>query len=107
MVKFVAVGSLAQKTNTAVILLTRAADVFIKEGLPLTLCPRKTPSSAVHIENMLKLGRLGVKIVPPMPWFYNRPKHIEEIIGNTCMKVMNQLHVETDSSGRWLGTLQF
>ena len=51
-------------------LLERAADVMLKEGKPLLLLPRETPLSAIHLENMLKLSRLGVRIIPAMPGFY-------------------------------------
>ena len=54
-------------------LLERAADVIIKESRPLVLVPRETPLSAIHLENLLKLARLGIKIVPPMPGFYSKP----------------------------------
>lgn len=55
-------------------LIERAADVVIKEGRPLLLSPREMPFSAIHLENMLKLARLGVKIAPPVPAFYHQPK---------------------------------
>ncbi|HYQ47909.1 MAG TPA: UbiX family flavin prenyltransferase, partial [Thermodesulfovibrionales bacterium] len=61
-------------------LIQRAADVTMKEGRPLLLCPREMPFSAVHLENMLKLARLGVKIAPPVPGFYHKPGSIDDII---------------------------
>lgn len=61
-------------------LLERAADVTIKEARPLVLVPRETPLSAIHLENMLTLARLGVRIVPPMPAFYLRPSTVAEIV---------------------------
>jgi 4-hydroxy-3-polyprenylbenzoate decarboxylase len=61
-------------------LLLRAADVIIKEGGPLLLCPRETPLSPLHLENMLKLARIGVRIVPPVPAFYHRPENLEDMM---------------------------
>lgn len=61
-------------------LLERAADVTLKEQRPLTLVPRETPLSVIHLENLLALARLGVRIVPPMPQFYLRPQTADEII---------------------------
>ena len=54
-------------------LISRTAGVMIKEERKLILCPRETPLSAIHLENMLKLSRIGVRIIPPMPAFYNNP----------------------------------
>ena len=61
-------------------LLERAADVTIKEGRRLVLVPRETPLSAIHLENMLTLARLGVRIVPPMPAFYLLPTTVAEVV---------------------------
>ena len=85
-------------------LVSRAAGVTLKEGRRLILCPRETPLSAVHLENMLKLARLGVRIVPPMPAFYNAPMTIEDIIENHTMKVLDQLGLSNESQRRWTGT---
>src|SRR3972149_5010558 len=63
-------------------LVHRAADVVLKEGRKLVLVPRETPLSQVHLENLLKLARQGVAIVPPMPAFYNRPKSVEDIVNH-------------------------
>lgn len=82
-------------------LLTRAADVTLKERRPLVLCPRETPLSTIHLENMLKLSRLGVQIVPPMPSFYHRPKEIEDLIHYQILRVLDQLHLYEDDQRRW------
>lgn len=69
-------------------LVERAADVTIKEGRPLLLVPREAPLSAIHLENMLKLARLGVRIVPPMPQFYLRPQTADEIVDRITRRVL-------------------
>ncbi len=84
-------------------LIARAADVTLKEGRKLVLCPRETPLSAIHLENMLKLARLGVVIAPPAPAFYNDPKSIEDIIKNHTMKVLDQFGISYDERKRWNG----
>ena len=82
-------------------LLQRAADVTIKERRPLVLVPRETPLSAIHLENMLKLARLNVAIVPAMPGFYHRPTSIEELIDMQIMKVTDQMGLKIDLAKRW------
>lgn len=79
----------------------RAADVMLKEGKPLLLLPRETPLSAIHLENMLKLARLGVRIIPPMPGFYGHPQSIEDIVNFVVGKVLDQLGVEHRLGKRW------
>jgi 4-hydroxy-3-polyprenylbenzoate decarboxylase len=66
-------------------LVHRAADVCLKEGRPLILVPRESPFNTIHLENMLKLSRLGVRIIPAMPAFYYQPKTIEDLVEHfTC-----------------------
>lgn len=84
-------------------LISRSAGVTIKEGRKLILCPRESPLSAIHLENMLKLSRIGVRIVPPMPAFYNKPKDIEEIINHHVMKILDQFGIQYDIAKRWNG----
>jgi polyprenyl P-hydroxybenzoate/phenylacrylic acid decarboxylase-like protein len=84
-------------------LISRTAGVMIKEGRKLVLCPRETPLSAIHLENMLKLSRIGVSIVPPMPAFYNNPQNIEDIINHHVMKVLDQFSIKFDKASRWNG----
>lgn len=74
-------------------LITRAADVCIKENRRLVLTPRECPLSAIHLENMLKLSQLGIRIVPPIPAFYRKPESIEEIVDFTVEKIMVQLDI--------------
>jgi 4-hydroxy-3-polyprenylbenzoate decarboxylase len=72
-------------------LLERAADVTIKEGRRLVLVPRETPLSAIHLENMLTLARLGVRVVPPMPAFYLLPQTVDEIVEALVERVLQAL----------------
>lgn len=82
-------------------LIPRAAGVMLKERRRLVLCPRETPLSAIHLENMLRLARLGVSIVPPMPVFYNAPQTIDDIIASHTMKVLDQFGLDADTARRW------
>lgn len=84
-------------------LLLRAADVVLKEGRPLLLVPRETPLNAIHLENMLKLARLGVKIVPASPGFYHRPQTIPELVDMLVGKICDQIKLEHDLFERWQG----
>jgi 4-hydroxy-3-polyprenylbenzoate decarboxylase len=84
-------------------LLMRAADVAMKEGRPLYIVPRETPLSAIHLENMLKLARLGVRIIPAMPGFYHRPKNMDELINMMVGKICDQIGVEHTLFERWQG----
>jgi 4-hydroxy-3-polyprenylbenzoate decarboxylase len=75
-------------------LLERAADVVLKEGRPLALVPREAPLSAIHLENMLKLARLGVRIIPPMPQFYLRPQTADEVVDRIVRRCLAVLGIE-------------
>jgi flavin prenyltransferase len=95
-------GSLARiAAGLSGTLLERAADVMIKEGKPLLLLPRETPFSAIHLENMLKLARLGVRIIPAMPGFYGHPQTIDDIVNFVVGKLLDQLGVEHSLYKRW------
>lgn len=87
-------------------LIHRAADVMIKERRPLVLVVRETPLSAIHLENMLKLARLGVTIMPPVPAFYNRPRSIETMVDHTVARVFDQFGLRLDMAERWEGALR-
>lgn len=82
-------------------LVERAADVTIKEGRPLLLSPREMPFSAIHLENMLKLARLGVKIAPPVPGFYHKPKSIDDMIDFLAGKILDAMGIEHHIYTRW------
>lgn len=82
-------------------LIVRAADVTLKERRPLVLCPRETPLNAIHLENMLKLSRLGVSILPPVPSFYHHPRRIEDLIDYHVARVLDQFRIETAAAQRW------
>ena len=86
-------------------LIHRAADVMIKERRPLVLMVRETPLSAIHLENMLKLARLGVTILPPVPAFYNEPGSIDEIVDYTVVRALDQFGFKIDLGERWRGGL--
>lgn len=82
-------------------LITRAADVTIKERRKLVMVVRETPFSPIHLENMLKLSNLGVVIMPPVPSFYNKPKTIEDIIRQTTGRIFDQLGIDNSLVKRW------
>lgn len=84
-------------------LLTRAADVTIKEGRKLVLVPRETPLSAIHLENMLKLARLGVRVMPACPGFYHNPRSVAALVDMMAGKVCDALGVEHELYSRWTG----
>ena len=82
-------------------LLERAADVMIKEQRNLILVVRETPLSPIHLENMLKLSRIGVTIMPANPGFYYQPQSIEEIIDFMVARILDHLDVEHALTPRW------
>ncbi len=84
-------------------LIHRAADCTIKEGRKLILVPRETPLSAIHLENMLKLSRLGVRIVPPMPAFYSARNTVRDLIDFVVGKVLDQMDLTHMLFPRWVG----
>lgn len=84
-------------------LIERAADVVIKEGRQLLLSPREMPFSAIHLENMLKLARLGVKIAPPVPAFYHKPKNLNDMVNFIVGKILDTFSIEHALFKRWGG----
>ena len=83
-------------------LIHRAADVVLKERRQLVLAVREAPLNEIHLENMLKLSRMGVVIAPPMPAFYAQPTNIDDIVNYTCVRLLDQLGIHVDTT-RWAG----
>lgn len=82
-------------------LINRAADVMLKEQRKLILVPREAPFSAIHLENMLKLARLGVCIMPPNPGFYFRPQTLDDVIDFVVARILDQAGIEHTLQARW------
>jgi 4-hydroxy-3-polyprenylbenzoate decarboxylase len=98
-------GTLAAIANgIARDLIHRAADVMMKESRPLILVPRETPLNAIHLENMLKLARLGVRIIPAMPGFYHYPKTIDDLVDHFIYRLLDHLGVAHEQQTRWEGS---
>jgi 4-hydroxy-3-polyprenylbenzoate decarboxylase len=83
-------------------LLSRAADVILKERRKLVILPRETPLSEIHLENMLRLTKMGVIILPPMPAFYNKPETVDDIINHTIARTLDQYGIDNQLTKRWL-----
>ena len=82
-------------------LIERAADVMLKERRPLLLLARETPFSEIHLENMLKLARMGVTVMPASPGFYNRPQTIDELVDFMVARMLDHLNIEHQLQPRW------
>lgn len=82
-------------------LIQRAADVCIKENRKLVIVPRETPLSPIHLENMLKLSRLGVCVLPAMPGFYHYPKDVDDLLNFVVTKILDQFGIDTGLIQRW------
>ena len=86
-------------------LIHRAADVILKERRKLVLVVRESPFNEIHLENMLKLARMGVVILPPVPAFYNNPQNLDDMINHITMRVIDQFDIHLDVMNRWDGVL--
>ena len=95
-------GTLAEiSMGLAKNLLCRAADVSLKENRKLIIVPRETPLNAIHLENMLKLSRLGVTILPAVPGFYHKPQSIDDLINFIVGKILDSLSIENTLFTKW------
>lgn len=86
-------------------LIHRAADVILKERRKLVLVVRESPLNDIHLENMLKLSRMGVVILPPMPAFYNHPHSIDDMVDHMVMRTLDQFDIHLDLTERWEGEM--
>jgi 4-hydroxy-3-polyprenylbenzoate decarboxylase len=94
-------GAIASGAGTN--LIHRAADVTMKEGRRLVLVPREAPYNAIHLENMLRLSRAGVHIIPASPGFYHRPRTITELVDHLVFRILDHLKVPHSPSTQWQG----
>ena len=85
-------------------LVSRAADVMLKEGRKLVLCVRDTPFNRVHLENMLRAQQAGGVIMPTVPAFYHQPKTIDDLVTQYVCRVLAQIGLRQDKMYRWMGT---
>jgi|SRR5580704_9583180 4-hydroxy-3-polyprenylbenzoate decarboxylase len=84
-------------------LVHRAADVILKERRKLVLVVREAPLHEIHLENMLKLSRMGVVILPPLPAFYNHPRSVDDIVNHIVMRILDQFDIHIELRERWEG----
>ena len=82
-------------------LLTRAADVMLKERRTLVVVPRETPLGLVHLENLTQLARLGATVLPAMPSFYGQPRSIDDVLDTVVGRVLDHLGLVHDVLRRW------
>lgn len=94
-------GAIASGAGTN--LIHRAADVTLKENRKLVIVPRETPYNAIHLENMLKLSRIGAQILPASPGFYHRPKTIAELVNHLCFRILDQFDIPHSKKTQWTG----
>jgi flavin prenyltransferase len=97
-------GAIAQGVGEN--LIHRAADVVLKERRRLVLVVRETPLSEIHLENMLKLSRMGGVILPPMPAFYTNPVTLDDMVEQTVARILDQFGLESATAPRWTGQMQ-
>ena len=86
-------------------LIPRAADVVLKERRRLVLGVREAPFHEIHLENMLKLTRMGAIVSPPVPAFYNRPRSIDDLVDHTVTRMLDLFGLHTTDTARWDGEM--
>jgi len=86
-------------------LIHRAADVVLKERRKLVLAVREAPLSDIHLENMLKLSRMGAVVMPPMPAFYTRPQSLDDVVNHTVARLLDQFGIDAPGMARWNGEM--
>ncbi len=94
-------GAIASGAGTN--LIHRAADVCLKEQRKLVIVPRETPFNQIHLENMLKLARMGACILPASPGFYHKPKTIDELVTRLCYRILDQFDIPHSKKSEWTG----
>jgi 4-hydroxy-3-polyprenylbenzoate decarboxylase len=87
-------------------LIHRAADVVLKERRRLVLAVRESPLSEIHLENMIKLARMGVSICPPTPAFYNHPHSVDDLVAYSVTRLLDQLGIHATAGERWAGDMR-
>jgi len=92
-------GRIAHGISSSV--LSRCADVALKERIPLVVVPREAPLSAVHLENMLTLARAGADILPACPGFYHRPATVAEMVDFVVSRILQQIGIDAGLTSRW------
>jgi 4-hydroxy-3-polyprenylbenzoate decarboxylase len=93
------IGSLAAGVTTN--LVTRAADVHLKEHRKLILVPRETPLSLIHLENMVRVTQAGAVVLPAMPGWYHRPRRLEDLVDFIVARICDQLGIANSLAPRW------
>jgi flavin prenyltransferase len=86
-------------------LIVRAADVTLKERRRLVVIARETPLSEIHLENLLRLARVGVTVVPPTPAFYAHPQTVGDVVDHIVVRTLDQVGIRVEESPRWTGAL--
>ena len=98
------VGRIA--SGVATDLMERCADVHLKEGRPLVICPRETPWNLIHLRNLTALAEAGARIAPPAPAWYHQPQSLEEMVDFLVIRVFDCLGYELGQLQRWTGPIQ-
>ncbi|MGW1276088.1 non-oxidative hydroxyarylic acid decarboxylases subunit B [Streptomyces tsukubensis] len=91
------------RTGYADGLITRAADVTLKERRRLVLVPRETPLGEIHLDHLLTLSRMGVVVMPPVLTFYNRPSSVDDMVDHLVARVLDQFGIASHRARRWQG----